>query len=62
MLKQEFDMAEPSTVAQWWNDRRNRVVWATFWVAAMVLFLTVFFGCIQSIEGGLQVYKAYHPS
>jgi len=60
--KQAFDEAEPSTIAQWWFDRRRRVQWYTFWVAALVLALTIFFGAIQCIDGGLQVYKAYYPS
>jgi hypothetical protein len=62
ILKQVFDEAEPSTIAQWWCDRRRRVQWYTFWVAAVVLALTIFFGMVQCIEGGLQVYKAYYPS
>lgn len=61
VLKQLFDEAEPSTISQWWCDRRRRVQWYTFWVAALVLALTVFFGVVQSVEGALQVYKAYHP-
>jgi hypothetical protein len=59
ILKQVFDEAEPSNIRQWWNDRRKRVQWYTFWVAALVLGLTVFFGVVQSIEGALQVYVAY---
>ena len=62
ILKQAFDEAEPSTLAQWWCDRRRRVQWYTFWVAAIVLTLTILFGMIQCIEGGFQVYKAYNPS
>jgi hypothetical protein len=46
---------------QWWYDRRRRVQWYTFWVAALVLFLTVFFGLIQCVEGGLQAWKAFNP-
>lgn len=61
ILKDVFDDAEPSTILQWWQDRRRRVQWYTFWVAVLVLILTIFFGLIQSIEGGFQVYKAYHP-
>ena len=61
ILKQVFDEAEPSTIRQWWCDRRRRVQWYTFWVAAIVLTLTIFFGVIQCVEGGLQVYKAYNP-
>ncbi|RDL35111.1 Uncharacterized protein BP5553_07042 [Venustampulla echinocandica] len=62
VLKQLFDEAEPDTFPRWWYDRRRRVQWYTFWIAALVLVLTIFFGIVQSIEGGLQVYKAYNPS
>ena len=62
VLKQFYDEAEPSTLSQWWFDRRKRVQWYTFWVAALVLALTVFFGLVQCVEGGLQTYKAFYPS
>jgi len=62
ILKQVFDESRPSTLLQWWNDRRNGVQWYTFWVAILVLLFTMFFGMVQSIEGALQVYKAYHPT
>jgi hypothetical protein len=62
ILKQVFDESRPSTLSQWWNDRRNGAQWYTFWVAILVLILTIFFGLVQSIEGALQVYKAYHPT
>ena len=62
ILKQLFDESRPSTLSQWWCDRRNGVQWYTFWIAILVLFLTIFFGVVQSIEGALQVYKAYHPT
>ncbi|XPS80193.1 hypothetical protein M3J09_012154 [Ascochyta lentis] len=62
ILKQAFDQSRPSTISQWWHDRRNGVQWYTFWVAMTVLFLTIFFGLVQSIEGALQVYKAFHPT
>lgn len=62
ILKQTYDASEPKTIIQWWSDGRNSVQWATFWVAALVLFLTVFFGVVQCVEGALQVYKAYRPS
>jgi hypothetical protein len=61
-LKQEFDQSRPSTISQWWLNRRNGVQWYTFWVAVLVIFLTVFFGLIQSVLSALQVYKAYHPT
>jgi len=59
ILKQVFDEAEPTNLSQWWCDRRKRVQWYTFWVAALVLALTIFFGLIQCIEGALQVYKRF---
>ncbi|OCK87675.1 uncharacterized protein K441DRAFT_593237 [Cenococcum geophilum 1.58] len=61
VLKQIFDEAEPKGISQWWHDRRKRVQWYTFWIAVVLLLLTVFFGFIQIIEGALQVYKAFHP-
>lgn len=37
----------------------NNHVRYTFWVAVLVLLLTVVFGLVQSIEGGLQVYGSF---
>ncbi|KAK4221171.1 hypothetical protein QBC38DRAFT_492589 [Podospora fimiseda] len=59
MLKQVFDEAQPKKIRQWWYDSRNGVQWYTFWVAVMVLVLTVVFGLIQSVEGALQVYASF---
>jgi hypothetical protein len=61
VVKQVYDESKPKTMGQWWHDRRNTVQWCTFWVAIVVLLLTVFFGLVQSIEGALQVYKAWNP-
>ncbi|KAF4455853.1 hypothetical protein F53441_1885 [Fusarium austroafricanum] len=61
ILKQVFDESRPSSLRQWWHDRRNGVQWYTFWVAILVFLLTVFFGLVQSVEGALQVYKAFNP-
>jgi hypothetical protein len=61
ILKQVFDEAEPATLSQWWHDKRRKVQWYTFWVAFTVVLLTIFFGIVQCIEGGFQVYKAYNP-
>ncbi|KAH8767658.1 hypothetical protein BGZ57DRAFT_988294 [Hyaloscypha finlandica] len=58
VLKQVFDEAEPSTLSQWWCDRRNEVQWYTFWVAILVLVLTLVFGLVQCIEGAVQIYTA----
>ena len=61
ILKQTFDEAEPSDIKQWWNDRRRKVQWYTFWVAAIVLALTIIFGLVQSVEGGIQAKYIIHP-
>lgn len=58
-VKQVFDEAQPKTLAQWWHDRRNGEQWYTFWVAVVILSLTVLFGLIQCIEGALQVYASF---
>lgn len=57
-LKQVFDEAQPKTLPQWWHDRRNGEQWYTFWVAVVILALTILFGLIQCIEGALQVYAS----
>lgn len=50
------------TLSQWWLDRRNSAQWYTFWVALLVLLMTVSLGVVECIEGALQVSKAYYPS
>ena len=65
ILKEVYDEARPSTLSQWWYDRRNGVQWYTFWVALLVLILTIMFGLIQCIEGAIQAYvalKQWQPS
>jgi hypothetical protein len=57
-LKFVFDQAKPKTLRQWWYDRREGTQWYALWVA---VGFTVFFGLVQSIEGALQVHKAYYP-
>jgi hypothetical protein len=61
-LKKAFDTPRTMKWSQLWHDRRDGHLWHGFWVAVFVLFLTVLFGLVQSIEGALQVYKAYNPS
>ncbi|KAL4804614.1 hypothetical protein BDV18DRAFT_161708 [Aspergillus unguis] len=58
ILKEAFDETRPSTLAQWWNDRREGTQWYTLWVA---ISLTLVFGLVQSVVGSLQLYKAYYP-
>ncbi|KAJ0423242.1 hypothetical protein BJY00DRAFT_59252 [Aspergillus carlsbadensis] len=59
VLKEEFDESKPSTLSQWWNDRREGTQWYTLWVA---ISFTLLFGLIQTVVGILQLYKAYYPS
>ncbi|KAK7963978.1 hypothetical protein PG988_010952 [Apiospora saccharicola] len=59
VLKQAYDEAQPKTLRNWWYDRRNGVQWYTFWIAMLVLFLTIVFGLIQCVEGALQVYASF---
>ena len=61
IIQRNFDDAEPKGLSQWWHDRRKKVQWYTFWVAILILVLTIIFGLIQSITGVLQAYAAYHP-
>ncbi|KAH6664904.1 hypothetical protein B0J14DRAFT_239014 [Halenospora varia] len=60
ILKQFFDDSSPRTIKQWWFDDRKRVQW--FWVAILLVVCTLAFGLIQCLEGGWQIWKAYHPS
>ncbi|KAK1775997.1 hypothetical protein QBC45DRAFT_333931, partial [Copromyces sp. CBS 386.78] len=59
ILKEEFDEARPTTITQWWNDRRNSIQWYSLWI---VMGLTLFFGFVQSIEGAIQVYQGMKSS
>ncbi len=61
-IENSYSESEPGTIHQWWNDRRKKVQWYTFWVAILVLPLTIVFGLMQSIAAILQVYLAYHSS
>ncbi|KAF2632386.1 hypothetical protein BU25DRAFT_331008, partial [Macroventuria anomochaeta] len=61
-LKERFEQPSLTSIRQFWYDRRSRGQWYTFWIAILVVLLTIFFGLVQSIEGAMQVYKAYHPT
>ena len=58
MIWEVFERSQPSTVLQWWYDRRNIVQWWTFWVAFMVLSLTIFFGLITSVASIVQAWAS----
>jgi hypothetical protein len=59
ILKEEFDSSSPTSIWGLWNDRRTGIQWYALW---LVLILTIFFGLIQSIEGGVQAYAAWHTT
>lgn len=61
-LEEKLENPRFTSIKQFWYDRRNKVQWYTFWIAVLILCLTIFFGLVQNIEGALQVYKAYHPT
>lgn len=42
------------------KDRKKGDRWLNLWVAIVAIGLTLFFVLVQSIEGAIQVYKAYH--
>jgi hypothetical protein len=58
IVKQAFDDPELHTISQWWYDKRNRVQWYTFWIAAIVLLLTIIFGILQSVTAVVQAWAA----
>lgn len=61
ILKEVYDEARPKTLSQFWYDRRNGPQWYTFWVALLVLVLSVFaiiIELVQCVESGLQIYIA----
>lgn len=43
---------------QLWADRRNPLQWYTFWIAIVILVLTVVFGIISSVTAIMQTYLA----
>jgi hypothetical protein len=63
-LKDAFDEATPPSKAllKALSDRKQGDRWLNSWVATIAIGLTLFFGLVQSVEGAVQVWKAYHPS
>jgi hypothetical protein len=61
IIQQIYDEAQPKTIRQWFLNDRNRINWATFWTAIIILTLTVIFGIISSVTGIMQVYVAFNP-
>jgi hypothetical protein len=62
-LRDAIEEATPPTRAlmKALMDRKKGDRWLNSWVAIVAIGLTLFFGLVQSIEGAIQVYNAYHP-
>ena len=58
ILKQIFDEPDLKTILLLWRDDRNKVQWCTFWIAALILALTIVFGLTQSVAGIVQSWAA----
>lgn len=58
-LLETLESPQNPSLRRMWNDRRNGMQWYSLWVA---IGLTLFFGLVQSIEGGIQVYTALRSS
>jgi hypothetical protein len=48
----------PRSILQMWHDRRNPMQWWTFWLAALIAFMTIVFGVISSYTGFKQTTLA----
>jgi hypothetical protein len=51
--------AKPTSLKQWWHDRRDSTQWTTFWLAVVAILLMLLFGLIQSIAGIIQAVGTY---
>jgi hypothetical protein len=62
-LAEAVEEATPSSKAllKALKDRKKGDRWLNSWVAIVAIGLTLFFGLVQSVEGAIQVYKAYRP-
>lgn len=59
LLKRRYDEARPRTLAQWWYDRRDTPQWFTIVNAILILYMTLCFGMLQCILGGIQAYASW---
>jgi hypothetical protein len=63
LLKEAVEDARPTAtvLVEALRDSRKSERWLSSWIAIVAIGLTLFFGLVQSVEGAVQVYKAYHP-
>ncbi|KAI9762395.1 MAG: hypothetical protein M1840_001256 [Geoglossum simile] len=55
-LKRVFDDTDPRSFLGLWRDTRKITQWYTFWIAVLILALTIIFGLVQSVTGIMQVW------
>jgi hypothetical protein len=63
LLEEAVEEATPTSEAllKALKDSKRGDHWLNSWIAIVAISLTLFFGLVQSVEGAVQVYKAYHP-
>jgi hypothetical protein len=63
LLEEAVEEATPPSKAllKALRDSKKSDRWLNSWIAVVAIGLTHFFGLVQSVEGAVQVYKAYHP-
>jgi hypothetical protein len=58
-LHEAYQHAKPRSLKQFWQDKRDSPKWWTFWLAVLVILLTLVFGLIQSITGIIQITSSH---
>ncbi len=58
--QQAYDDSEPKVLAQWLSDRCKWVQWYIFWIAVLIIILTIVFAFFQFVSIML-VYYPSHP-
>ena len=61
LLEEAVEEATPTSKALLKKDSKRGDHWLDPRIAIVAIGLTLFFRLVQSVEGAVQVYKAYHP-
>ncbi|KAM7206007.1 hypothetical protein V8F33_000837 [Rhypophila sp. PSN 637] len=56
-LSEYFDRTKPTSILQWWHDRRDMGLWWNYWLIVVTIALALFFGLVQSVTGLVQVFQ-----
>jgi hypothetical protein len=62
LLKEAVEDARPTAtvLVEALRDSSKSERWLNSWIAIVAIGPTLFFGLVQSVDGAIQVYKAYH--